>query len=530
VRARLPFVGACTAATVVGALAAVAVTRGASAAEDDAIVLVRGRTGDVAATRTVDDGGALAEAVALFQRERAAAILQSDASERFEELARPEQLLLAQADGRWLDLFLDGDDAFSFVFDRSFGAGRGAPPALGPHAPRPVHDADGGLDGSSCRSCHFVGGPDGAGTTPGRARLRGDGHTTTSGVLRDAPHVMGLGPVARLATEMTDDLQAVLATAEATASTTNVDVSFALVAKGVSFGTLVARPGGVVDRRGVDGVSADLIVRPFGLKGRHADLVALVDEALQVHHGVQTASALVRAGIANVNDPDGDGVVAPLLWRDGTDGAEASAAQAVLLAGYLAMLGVPEVHPPAAPDLLVRWSHGRALLDDVGCTLCHVESLPMANDVVTLSAADDGVGDALALALPLSSAQRAPQALRTDYAPGSSPPGTTPVFLFSDLKRHEMGTALADGVDEALPDGGGDVAAGQWLTRPLWGVAETAPYLHDGRAATLHEAIALHGGEAAGSRDAYLLLDDDDRASLRLFLLSLSRQRTVIVE
>jgi CxxC motif-containing protein (DUF1111 family) len=61
-------------------------------------------------------------------------------------------------------------------------------------------------------------------------------------------------------------------------------------------------------------------------------------------------------------------------------------------------------------------------------------------------------------------------------------------------------------------------------------VAETAPYLHVGRAATLHEAIVLHGGEAAGSRDAYLLLDDDDRASLRLFLLSLSRQRTVIVE
>ena len=500
-------------------------------ADDDApVVLVRrtnpaGVVGDV-----VDDDGALAEAIALFQHERATTILQSDTSERFEELARPEQLLLEQADGRWFDLFLDGDDAFSFSFDRAFGAGRGPAPDVGPYPPRPVHDDDGGLDGTSCRSCHFVGGPDGAGTTPGRARLRGDGHTTTSGVVRDAPHVMGLGATARLAAEMTDELQAALAACEHTAQTTAVDVACPLVAKGVSFGALVARPGGGVDRRGVDGVSSDLVVRPFGQKGRHADLVALVDEALQVHHGVQTASSLVRAGTVDVDDPDEDGVVAPSLWRDGTAGAEASAAQSVLLAGYLALLGTPEVHPPAAPDLLLRWSHGRTLLDAVGCTLCHVESLPMQSDVVTLAAPADGVDEPLSLSLSLSSAQRAPQAVRVDFAPGSSPPGTTPIFLYSDLKRHEMGAALADDVDETLPDGGGAVTAGQWLTRPLWGVADTAPYLHDGRAATLHDAIVLHGGEAAGSRDAYLLLDDDDRASLRLFLLSLSRQHTVLVE
>jgi CxxC motif-containing protein (DUF1111 family) len=154
----------------------------------------------------------------------------------------------------------------------------------------------------------------------------------------------------------------------------------------------------------------------------------------------------------------------------------------------------------------------------------------MQSDVVTLAAPADGVDEPLSLSLSLSSAQRAPQAVRVDFAPGSSPPGTTPIFLYSDLKRHEMGAALADDVDETLPDGGGAVTAGQWLTRPLWGVADTAPYLHDGRAATLHDAIVLHGGEAAGSRDAYLLLDDDDRASLRLFLLSLSRQHTVLVE
>jgi CxxC motif-containing protein (DUF1111 family) len=63
-----------------------------------------------------------------------------------------------------------------------------------------------------------------------------------------------------------------------------------------------------------------------------------------------------------------------------------------------------------------------------------------------------------------------------------------------------------------------------FLTRPLWGLAETAPYLHDGRAPTVHEAIVFHGGEAAVARDAYLALDDSGRASLRVFLMSLSRQ------
>ena len=36
----------------------------------------------------------------------------------------------------------------------------------------------------------------------------------------------------------------------------------------------------------------------------------------------------------------------------------------------------------------------------------------------------------------------------------------------------------------------------EWRTPPLWGVADSPPYLHDGRAATLIDAITLHGGEA----------------------------------
>ena len=62
------------------------------------------------------------------------------------------------------------------------------------------------------------------------------------------------------------------------------------------------------------------------------------------------------------------------------------------------------------------------------------------------------------------------------------------------------------------------LAPSVWLTRPLWGIGSTDPYLHDGRATTLDEAIRLHGGEAAAVRDAYLALGEGERAELIAFL------------
>jgi CxxC motif-containing protein (DUF1111 family) len=58
----------------------------------------------------------------------------------------------------------------------------------------------------------------------------------------------------------------------------------------------------------------------------------------------------------------------------------------------------------------------------------------------------------------------------------------------------------------------------EWRTPPLWGVADSAPYLHDGRAATLNEAISLHGGEALAAKDRYFHLPDEDRRAVVEFL------------
>jgi hypothetical protein len=61
----------------------------------------------------------------------------------------------------------------------------------------------------------------------------------------------------------------------------------------------------------------------------------------------------------------------------------------------------------------------------------------------------------------------------------------------------------------------------EWRTPPLWGVRDTAPYLHEGRAATLEEAILWHGREADSSRHAFCDLSRGDQDLLPAFLASL---------
>ncbi|MEL6109150.1 MAG: di-heme oxidoredictase family protein [Planctomycetota bacterium] len=58
----------------------------------------------------------------------------------------------------------------------------------------------------------------------------------------------------------------------------------------------------------------------------------------------------------------------------------------------------------------------------------------------------------------------------------------------------------------------------EWRTPPLWGVADSAPYMHDGRAETLLEAITMHGGESQGTKDRFLQLPMEGREAILDFL------------
>ena len=85
---------------------------------------------------------------------------------------------------------------------------------------------------------------------------------------------------------------------------------------------------------------------------------------------------------------------------------------------------------------------------------------------------------------------------------------------YSDFLLHDMGS-LGDGIVQGA-------ATGRELrTAPLWGLRDVTRYLHDGRAATLEEAILAHEGQGKAARDRYKALDPRDRPKLLAFLNSL---------
>jgi CxxC motif-containing protein (DUF1111 family) len=112
--------------------------------------------------------------------------------------------------------------------------------------------------------------------------------------------------------------------------------------------------------------------------------------------------------------------------------------------------------------------------------------------------------------------------------------------LYSDLLLHDMGPSSADlatyyggsnvpGSSDNLAEArekaraaGAPAIASEWRTPPLWGVAASGPYLHDGRASTLDIAIRQHGGEAAAMAQRYSKLPVGDRRLLLQFLHSLT--------
>jgi CxxC motif-containing protein (DUF1111 family) len=99
--------------------------------------------------------------------------------------------------------------------------------------------------------------------------------------------------------------------------------------------------------------------------------------------------------------------------------------------------------------------------------------------------------------------------------------------LYSDLLLHRMGVELVGGGSYNAPPPGVPDSPGsspfpdEWRTPPLWGVADSAPYLHDGRAATLEEAIAQHAGQAQDSVRRFSQLPAPQQLEVIYFLKSL---------
>jgi CxxC motif-containing protein (DUF1111 family) len=170
------------------------------------------------------------------------------------------------------------------------------------------------------------------------------------------------------------------------------------------------------------------------------------------------------------------------------------------------------------------WKAGKATLDDF-----IVDAL--ANEI-GLTAAEISPGDVQAIAFYVSRlappprhsedrpAEDAGAALFTAmhcascHAPELATRSGSKVLLYSDLLLHDVAPAGARLVVD-------DVAGGAFRTAPLWGVSESPPYMHDGKADTLRDAILRHAGEAAESRDAFAAASADAQARLLAFLRSI---------
>ncbi|HRI69311.1 MAG TPA: di-heme oxidoredictase family protein [Polyangium sp.] len=397
------------------------------------------------------------------------------------------------------DLFRFGDSLFTHEFRAIDGSGDPSLPQL-----RRVHSRlRGGSDTYSCAGCHSVGGLDGAGSLAQNAFLNGDGEHLSSTNVRNAPPLLGVGFVQMLAEEMSASLAQIRDRALSRALETNAPATLPLMAKDISFGSITVTPEGVVDTSQIEGVDEDLVIKPFAWKGTIAKLRRFAEEAARIHFGVQSHVLAEQWKVKPDIEKLGSG---PNWYDPDNDGIQREIEEGVLTAAaaYMTQLEVPVILPPYDAGLRQRWAHGQELFTTVGCADCHREQLIL--DIFIFRDYPDTTGG--------------PPVEFNIIAQGEKPRGNYNIRLFSDLKRHDMGPELADAHDEP----GSNIPRSVFLTRPLWGLAESAPYMHDGRATTIPDAILAHGGDAQKARDAFVDLDPEAQKDLHVFLLSLTRE------
>lgn len=395
-----------------------------------------------------------------------------------------------------------------------------------------------GPNSQSCASCHS--GP----STPGAESVDDGSGIINSNVHRDpqrtklmgkfiqrnTPHLFGSGALQNLAEEMTGDLIAIKNSAQsaATACASSCTVTKSLISKGVSFGTVAGKKtvscgfffcttSVTVDTSGVRGVAKDLIVRPYQWKGIVASLRDFVRGAGLNELGMQGVE-MVGVGV----DQDKDGVTDEFTVGDITAITIYNAAQPRPMT-MLELNASDPVKFPLTATQISAINAGQTLFTQANCASCHMPSLTMNNPVFREPSASSTHRDGTfpsgvnPVNLGLDPTKPATFNFLTDLEVNfeQAPNGGAIVRLFSDLRWHDMGAALAESIDE------GGNGASVFITKPLWGVGSTAPYLHDGRAPTLTAAILAHGGEAQASRDSFAAMSSANQQNLVEFLKNL---------
>jgi CxxC motif-containing protein (DUF1111 family) len=201
----------------------------------------------------------------------------------------------------------------------------------------------------------------------------------------------------------------------------------------------------------------------FGWKGQFATLESFVATACAVELGLTNPLRAQDEPCQHRCQKD-----APL---------DISAEQLDALVSYIAELPRPQQRLPENSAERAVVQRGQVLFAEIGCADCHTETM---GDVAGV------YSDFL---------------LHTIAAPKD-------IGLYGRIER-----------DIPLPPDHPE--AEEWQTPPLWGVADSAPYFHDGKSPTLEAAILRHHGEADGVRQRYQRLSDRERAAVLAFLNTL---------
>jgi len=206
-------------------------------------------------------------------------------------------------------------------------------------------------------------------------------------------------------------------------------------------------------------------VGKFGWKAQTASLLEFVQGAC--------ANEL---GLSNPNQPQPSSIARPDYKSDKTD---LTLAQCKQMSAFIAALPSPRQELPNDRSERERVHQGQAAFNTMGCAVCHVPNVGSVQGIYS-----DLLVHRMGQEFSTQDVSyNAPQ-------PSESDPDSTP-----------------------LPD--------EWRTPPLWGIADSAPYMHDGRAKTLEEAIRLHSGQGASSAARFNEAPAAQREQLISFLSSL---------
>jgi hypothetical protein len=363
----------------------------------------------------------------------------------------------------------------------------------------------------SCAACH--------GRPRGSAGVGGDVATRPDS--RDASHLFGLGLKEMLADEITSDLRTIRDSALAQAQSKHKSVKKTLLSKGITYGSITANPDGTVNTSQVQGVDADLRVRPFFAQGGTISMREFIVGALHNEMGLDastdpdltTASAggKVVTPSGMVLDGSMDKIEAPP--PPGPDVNEIDPALVDHLEFYLL-----NYFKPGTGKQDTTTVHGQDVFNTIGCTSCHIQNLLINHDrrvadVQTVYDPVKGIFNTLfSTAIALFNATDDGSVFPTLKQPQLN--SFLVQNIFTDFKRHDIGVTFYErNYDGTLQT--------KFLTRPLWGVGSTGPYGHEGRSMTLDDVILRHGGESQASRDAYAALSSKDSDAVLKFLNSL---------